>query len=157
MTTTWSFRPPHGGRLRITRHVEIVERSLAYACARAAAILRTRVAPRAGDPTHVSLVDPIALRLRGPRPAAALAWPQGTPLPAQGTRVILCGSDSAISWVAHDSVEARLRVKELILADPGELWPREEELDPRFAPPPGPELPASERRRASLERRLEVE
>jgi hypothetical protein len=141
--------PAQGGD-RIARHVEVAEPTLEYACGRAALILRTRVA--AGQAGQVALDDPIYLRLRGERLPRFVAWPAGTPLPAAGQRVFACGSLAGVSWVAPDGAQARQVIQRLLDGDPPDLWPRDEESDPRFAPPP--DLPGSEQRRIGIDKRL---
>jgi hypothetical protein len=152
--------PAQGGD-RIQRHVEIVESSLAYVCGRAGAILRTRVAPLAGDPSKLRLDDPIYVRLRGERLPDTIAWPANRSRPAgrgrRRERVILCGTGSAIVWIEPDTPESRQRIRDLIANDSDAEWPRDEDRDPRFIPDPGPEQPAVEQRHLSLDRRLQVE
>jgi hypothetical protein len=148
--------PAQGGE-RIARRVELADASMAYGCSRAAAIMRARVAPSPGAAGKIALVDPIYLRLRGERWPQSVGWPAQTPQPSGRERAIVCGNGGTISWVERDTPDARRKLKDLVAADPPEAWPRDEDRDPRFAPPSGQNLPGSEQQRIGLDRRLSAE
>ena len=142
--------PARGGE-RIARHVEIFEASLAYACAHAAVVLRAHVRPVCCDTHKATIEDAIHLRQRGERLQQYVKWPDDAPV-APTNRLIVCATPPDVFWIERDTPEARDRIRQLVSTDPDAWWPRDEDRDPRFAV--SADLPASEQRRTSLDKRL---
>jgi len=141
--------PAQGGEM-VMRHIEIVEKSLAYACSRASHILRVKVKL---DNNTATLDDPVYLRLRGEMLPGKIEWTNKAESP-NGERRILCLEGNLITYDAPDNHEILEQLENLLANDPIEWWSHAEDSDERFQIPDRTDIPESVQKQALLKSRL---